>query len=84
MDEVAERIAAVSGVDVGYIRTLLSHPRTESSVKRLFRVRLPALLKRPNLNREEHEGVKRALSPQAFNEYARPFLGKSDREWFSL
>lgn len=80
---VAERIAAAGGVDVDYIRTLLSHPRTESSIRRALRVRLPALLKRPNLT-EEHEGVKRALSFQAFVEYAGPLVGKSEREWFSL
>lgn len=95
---IAERIADGDAELAEHVKKLLSHPRTESSIKRAFRVKLPllwqgesalvGLLKRsggdPSQVRKDLDGVKRAVSHSAFIEYAGPFLGQSDREWFSL
>lgn len=98
MDEIVERIANGDAELAEHVKKLLSHPRTESSIKRLFRVKLPLLwqgestlvrlMKRsggdPSQVRKDLADVKRAMSQDAFFEYAGPLLGKSGREWFSL
>lgn len=98
MDDVVDRIAGGDAALAEHVRMLLSHPRTESSVKRFFRVKLPLLwqgesslvrlLKRsggnPSQVRKDLAGVKRAVSQAAFLEYAGPLAEESGREWFSL